>query len=51
MGLQSVLIQAAAVVGISVAAGVAHQAIKPISRSLADYLLNHRTGHEPAQKV
>jgi len=23
----------------------------PISRSLADYLLNHRTGHEPAQQV
>ncbi len=35
MGFQSVLIQAVAVVGISVAAGVAHQAIKPISRSLA----------------
>jgi glutathione synthase/RimK-type ligase-like ATP-grasp enzyme len=23
----------------------------PISRALADYLLTHRTGHEPAQKV
>lgn len=35
MGLKTVIIQAVAVVGISAAAGVAHQTIKPISRSLA----------------